>query len=46
MIFSYCFNPCVARLAIGWNELEPNKLLFFLVMNFLAIVKREWSFIR
>jgi hypothetical protein len=26
MTFRYCFNPFIARLAISWNELEPNRL--------------------
>jgi hypothetical protein len=31
MTFGYCFGPCVARLATGWNELEPSRLNFFLL---------------
>jgi hypothetical protein len=29
MTFGYCFNPCVARLAIGWNRWSPTSYNFF-----------------
>jgi len=45
MTFGYCLGPCVARLATGWNELEPSRLSFFsVVMDFFATTKKGMEF--